>query len=403
LISQFGDRLTQMALIGLVAERAGASAWDLAKLLAFTIFPVFIVGPIAGVYVDRWDRRRTLFICDLLRGLLILLIPFLLMQKPSMLPIYGVVFLTFCFSRFSVPAKMSIIPDLVEKQHLLMANSLMTTTGMIAFVLGCALGGFLVDHIGARGGFVGNAITFFVSGLLVFSMRTDLKIKLDTQKIINTGKEILQLERNVWDDLKDGWLYLASNQEIRFVINMLFVLLAAAGAVYVVIIVFIQQAFGSVTKDLGMLAVTLGAGLFAGAVGYGRWGKRFPPAKVIFFCLVAGGMMMIVFALLVQNIASLFLAAVLTLGLGCIIGPIFIASNTVVHIAADDRMRGKVFSALEIVIHFAFLTAMLASSKLAQFVPPFMILVGVGVVFALVGVFSLSLGKKLAPPSDKMA
>ncbi|MFA5088957.1 MAG: hypothetical protein WC552_08005, partial [Candidatus Omnitrophota bacterium] len=75
-ISQFGDRIYQMALIGLIAERTSGSAVELAKLLSFTIIPVFIVGPIAGVYVDRWDRKKTLFVCDFLRGLLVLTIPF---------------------------------------------------------------------------------------------------------------------------------------------------------------------------------------------------------------------------------------------------------------------------------------------------------------------------------------
>src|SRR5262245_20011945 len=79
LISQFGDRINQMALVGLIAlKNTGnpASPVELAKLLSFTIIPVFIVGPIAGVYVDRWDRRTTLFVCDFMRGLIVLCIAF---------------------------------------------------------------------------------------------------------------------------------------------------------------------------------------------------------------------------------------------------------------------------------------------------------------------------------------
>ena len=128
LISQFGDRIYQMALIGLIAERAPGSAIQLAKLMAFTVIPVFLIGPVAGVYVDRWDRRTTLFVCDFLRGLLVLAMPFIFIHRDSMVPIYIIVFLVFCLSRFYVPAKMSILPDLVSSENLLMANSLMTTT-----------------------------------------------------------------------------------------------------------------------------------------------------------------------------------------------------------------------------------------------------------------------------------
>src|SRR5882672_8892300 len=97
LISQFGDRVHQMALVGLIAMRNPGSAFELAKLLAFTIIPVFLIGPIAGVYVDRWSRRSTLFICDFIRGLLVLSIAFYFMNLPSIIPLYGMVFCIFAF------------------------------------------------------------------------------------------------------------------------------------------------------------------------------------------------------------------------------------------------------------------------------------------------------------------
>ena len=97
LISQFGDRINQLALVGLVAERAGGSALELAKLISFTILPVFFIQPLAGVWVDRWDRRRTLFVCDIFRGLLVLTIPFIFIHRESMIPIYGIVFFCFLF------------------------------------------------------------------------------------------------------------------------------------------------------------------------------------------------------------------------------------------------------------------------------------------------------------------
>ena len=60
IISNFGDRLNQMALIGLIYARVPGSTMELAKLLSFTIIPVFLVGPIAGIYVDRWNKKYTM-------------------------------------------------------------------------------------------------------------------------------------------------------------------------------------------------------------------------------------------------------------------------------------------------------------------------------------------------------
>jgi len=406
LISQFGDRINQMALVGLIAERAPGSAFDLAKLLSFTIIPVFIVGPVAGAFIDRWDRRKTLFVCDILRGLLVLTIPFIFIYQKSMVPIYIVVFLIFCCSRFYILAKMSIIPDLVPAENLLMANSLITTTGMIAFVLGVALGGVLVEQLGSRGGFIADGVTFFISGLLIISIAKDFCLRLNSAHFIKKGREIINLEKSVIAEMKEGLSYLFRQQDIRFVMGMFFTLLAAAGAIYVVIIVFIQQTFASITRDLSILAVSLGVGLFLGALAYGKWGRKFAWYRTIFVCLVGGGLMMTTFAVIVYYHTNIFIASALSMGLGLIIGPIFIASNTIVHLVSDADMRGKVFSALEIVMHFAFLVAMLVSALLAEHIDRIWILVGVGAIFSTIGILGLckySNGRGLAIDRQNMA
>ena len=388
LISQFGDRIHQLALIGFIAERQEGSAMGLAKLLAFTVIPVFIIQPFAGVFVDRWDRKKTLFICDLMRGFLVLLIPFLFMNQNSMIPIYGVVFFVFCFSRFYFPAKMSVLPDIIDEENLFKANSLISTTGMIAFVAGCALGGFLIDRFGSRNGFIIDSGTFFLLGFIVFSV--SLPIRINKEKIVETGKEIIgPIRKSVWKEIKEGFVYSFEHKEIRLIIDMLFVVLSAAGAIYVVMIVFIQQAFNSVTKDLGILAVSLGAGLFAGAIIYGKLGKKFLWYKTIFMCLTGGGAILVCFALLVANYPNIVWVLILTFFWGVVIGPIFIAANTVAHLVSDESMRGKVFSVFEIVIHFAFLLAMFLSSWISQFIAYEWILISVGILIIGVGIIGL--------------
>jgi MFS family permease len=153
IISQVGDRLGQMALIALVSVRPGNSTIAIAKVLFFTIAPVFIIGPLAGVYVDRWDRRRTLYISDTLRAMLMLAIPLFLFNFTVLIPLYAVIFLVFCIGRFFIPAKLSILPELVENKDMLIANSLINITGMIAAILGFGISGILVEWWGAKGGF----------------------------------------------------------------------------------------------------------------------------------------------------------------------------------------------------------------------------------------------------------
>jgi MFS family permease len=389
LISQFGDRVYQMALVGLMAVRNPGSVMEMAKLLSFTIIPVFIVGPIAGVYIDRWDRRRTLFVCDFIRGVLVLLAAFWLTHLSVIWPMYVVVFIIFSFSRFYVPAKLSFIPEMVHEEDLHIANSLATTTGMIALVLGALLGGLIVEYTGSFGGFVWDAMCYFLSGALVFSIAT-LRRKLpDRNAIIAGTKEMLQSEKTVWQEIMNGIRYIRSQREIRYIFWMMAVLFAAAGAIYVVIIVFIQHAFHSVTKDLGFLAVPLGLGLFLGSLAYGRWGSKVAAFKVIFWSLIMGGIMVMLFAAMVETTHDRLVALGLSLILGFVVGPVVIATNTVVNKVCAMEMSGKVFAALEFVMYLAFLLAMLLSSFLSEYIARLWILITVGGIFMLVGIIGL--------------
>ncbi len=395
LISQFGDRVNQMAVIGLAAERFGASTSGLAKLLAFTIIPVFIVQPFAGAYVDRWDKRTTLFVCDMVRGIIVLFIVIALYDQKAIMPIYIALFFSFGLSRFHVPAKMSIIPEIVPEDKIIEANSLVSITGMIAFILGVALGGFLIEEFGARYGFLFDAITFFVSATLLLSIQLRKHLTLSRENFRRTRDVVFGAPKSIFNEIYQGFSYLLARQELRVVIAMLFVLLAAAGSVYVVIIVFIEKAFSSVTKDLSILGISLGIGLFLGALCYGQLGKKSNAFDVIFFCLTLGGLMLTVFAWLIHLHPNISMAMLLAMVLGIVIGPTFIASNAITHIVSDEAMRGKVFSAIEIVIHFSFLLAMLLSSYISNFVAEYWILCGVGVLVACVGLTGFLKSSKL--------
>lgn len=386
IISQFGDRLDQMALIALVHKYAPGSTTQMAKIMAFTIIPVFLIGPIAGVYVDRWDRRRTLVFCDLIRGLLIFLIPLWLMRLQSLIPIYIVVFMAFSVARFYVPAKMSIIPDLVGSEDLLLANSLVNTTGMVAAMFGFGLGGVLVGIVGAQGGFVIDAVSFLVSGAMIFFLSPKL-IRIGKKKSLAVvGREIADvIRKSAFQEMKEALVFLKKDPRMISCFSILFFLWAALGAIYVVSIVFVQQAFGSVTKELGLLVVALGAGMFAGSLTYGRLGYRNNRFKAIFACIFAAGVILSCFVLATMQAPRLFIALPLALALGLAVSPIMVISNTLIHEFTDNSMRGKVFSSLEIIVHFAFLLSMLIAAPIADRLGAVTILLAVSFILAIIG------------------
>jgi len=394
IISQLGDRLGQMALIAFVYLRSPGSTMDMAKVLSFTIIPVFLIGPIAGVYVDRWDRRRTMYVCDLLRALLVFTIPFFLFYYRSIVPIYIIIFLVFSIGRFFVPAKLSIVPDLVEKKDLLIANSLVNITGMLAAVLGFGISGVLVEWVGAKSGFYLNALSFLISGLLIFFIVS----KFDSSAIglRELSREIVEsIRKSVLQEIKDGILYFLRKKDIRLTASIMFILWSALGAVYTVMIVFVQDVLNSATKDLGLLVMFLGIGLFTGSVVYGRFGQRLSHYKIIFSSLALSGVMLIIFTLTINRYPCFLTAASLAFILGNTVSPIMIASNTIIHKASDNEMMGKVFSSLEIVMHLGFLLFMFISSLLAEKIPHTSILIVVGCIFSIVGIVNIIIKRRI--------
>jgi MFS family permease len=364
IISQVGDRLGQMALIGFVSLNMQGSSIEIAKALFFTILPVFLIGPLAGVYVDRWDRRKTLYICDFLRAILVLIIPLFLISSKTRFLVYLLIFLIFCIGRFFIPAKLAIVVDLVEKKDLLLANSLINTTGMIAAILGFGLGGILVEWFGPKGGFYLDSLSFLISAFFIFligkTAGNPIKIKELAFEIVNVVK------KSIWQELKEGFVYFFKNRYIRFTTWVMFVLWSALGSVYVVLIVFIQKTLGSITKDLGILITFLGTGLFLGSLLYGKFGQRISHYKAIFISLILSGIFLSFFGLSLSFRPSFYLAGLLTFILGLVVSPIMIVSYTLIHKISQDSMMGKTFSSLEMVMHLAFILFMFISSFLLR-------------------------------------
>ena len=208
--------------------------------------------------------------------------------------------------------------------------------------------------------------------------------------MLSTGKEMFTaIKKSVFVEVKEGIDYIVSQKDILFIVYIMTILFMAAGSIYVVIIVFVQETFKTVTKDLGYLAVALGVGLFLGSVAYAQWGKKVSRFQSIFFCLILGGIMMAVFAFVVATSQNRWVGMALAGILGFVVGPIVIASNTIVHFVCSAEMRGKVFASLEVVMHLAFLLAMFSSSFLSRHVGRMWILIGVGIVFCIVGLIGL--------------
>jgi len=307
-----------------------------------------------------------------------------------MVPIYILVFIIFSITRFFLPSKLSIIPDIVKKDKLLLANSLTSTTRMIATIIGFGFGGMIVAWFGAKGGFYIDSITYFVSALMVSFVALRLKESVRAPGPTPTEKfSKILLKKTVVGDIKDGLLYLRGHRDIRMVANTLFLMMAGVGSLYIIIIVFVQEVLHSSTEHLGLLAMFLGIGLFLGSLLYGRFGTRLCKKKVINFGLFVTGLAVCTFSIGLISYPNFFTAAFLTTLIGIFASPIIVSSNTLLHEVMADGMRGRIFSSLEIIMHIGFLVFMVLTSLVAEWVRKELILVAIGTTFSLIGLVKL--------------
>lgn len=396
-MSGFGERLNQMALIALVYKRAPGSTFELAKLLFFVVIPVFVIGPIAGVYIDRWDRKRVLVISDILRGILVLLIPFFILFFKSFIPVYISVFLIFSITRFFFISRMAIIPDIVPRDMLLVANTLSDTARMIVAFIGIGVAGLIIERVGAIKGFYINSLTYFISALFITNMVVKKIISQFKEGILKAREEIKRvIRKSVWHEIKEGIRFIVEHKEMKFVTADFFFLMAGTGAVSCVIIVFIQEAFGSVTKDLSILFMFLGLGALCGTVLYGRFGQRLRKEKVISICMLLSGLFVMLFAVIAKLTSCLWLSCAVIFISGVLMGPIVVSLNTMIHEVMPQATRGSIFSSLEAVINLGFLTFMLLAAFFAEYIEKVWILIFCGALLFLWGMLRSFAGLKKA-------
>ena len=139
LVSLFGDRLHQLALVALVGEATQNGAFAVAMVFVAATVPNLVFGPLAGALVDRWDQKRVMIASDLLRAAIVLLIP--VAATADVLLVYPLVFALTTVSIFFRPARTAVIPRIVKDDELVAANSAIWLGDSLADVAGLPAGG----------------------------------------------------------------------------------------------------------------------------------------------------------------------------------------------------------------------------------------------------------------------
>src|SRR5512135_3717967 len=161
LVSTIGSALTSLAASILVYRSTGGSALSVGLMLMATAAPSLLVGLIAGVFVDRYDRRRIMITADLLRAVLVFLIP--LLVPSSIVWLYVLVMLTSTVGQFFDPAYESVLPEVAKDEELAAANSLMAISAFGSTAIGFAASGLIAARYPIEYAFYLDAVSFLFS------------------------------------------------------------------------------------------------------------------------------------------------------------------------------------------------------------------------------------------------
>ena len=164
--SDFGDNLTALSLLIMIQRLTGSTVAIAGLMIAITL-PALVFGVVAGVYVDRIDRRRTMIVSDVVRGLVVL--SFIFIDSPDMVPlIYAIAFVQASIGTLFGPARSALTPRIVGEEKLLAANSVTQTSRIVFNLLGTTAAGILASvSSGFAPAFIVDSLTFLVSALLI--------------------------------------------------------------------------------------------------------------------------------------------------------------------------------------------------------------------------------------------
>lgn len=395
MVSQFASRLMHIALIGIVYKIAPGSTIQLAKIFFFTAIPTFLISPVAGVCVDRFNKKHVLITADIVRSLTVLIIPLFFLRDTSLVPIYCVVFIVFTSACFFLPAKLSIIPELVRKETLLIANSFAMASWTVAGIIGFTVGAFLIEFSGLKFGLYLNSLIYFTSAIILSFLFVHKKPSAHKLSLKEMEKDLENaIKKSFLYDLKEGIVYLISHKDASFVVGIFFAFMSVAGALYVVMIVFIQELTRSVTRSIGVFGVFLFLGFLIGSYLYGRAGHIFSRVKAIFLSFILSGFFIVLFAFALRTTGLFWLGSVFIFLLGISISPVATSGNTIIHETIDEGMRGRVFSLMGIIMNGGFILFMFLSSILAEHVDRMWIILACGFILSFVGVIGYVFSKR---------
>jgi len=335
-ISQLGDWFNAVAVFALLLDLTG-SATAVAWMMIVQFLPVAIVGPLAGVVVDRVDRRRLMIGTDIMRGCLILGLLFI-QRRDQVWIAYVVMAFIVGAQAFFEPARTATIPNVTSADELLPANALSSATWSAMLAIGASVGGVVTAVAGRNVAFVANAASFFASAFFIARTHYD-----STPPAISRPTGLLALAGI--SDLIEGLRYVRQRSHVA-ALMLVKAGWGLAGGVLLLLTIFGERVFpigGGSAGGIGVLYGARGVGAGLGPIAL-RWILGTEPRRLrraigpAFF--VVG-----VFYVALSGAPNLWVAALCVLCAHFGGSILWVFSTVLLQLEVPDRFRGRVFAA----------------------------------------------------------
>jgi MFS family permease len=385
-----------MVLFGLTVQvySLTSSSTSVSILLLTFLVPAVVFGAVAGVFVDRYDRRLILVATNLSRGLGFLALAFV----PDQLAlIYVVTILVGSLTTFFAPAEASMIPLLVRRDQLMAANGLFIFALQASFVAGFAILGPIAQNL------VGTPVLVFIVAVL-YGVAGALCWTLPSAPPIEAGKDTIQFaERAIGataSQLGEGLRYIRDHHNIFWSLTYLAITASLIGVIGVLGPDFAVRVLGLAEQDFVVVVLPLAVGLVAGVILLNAYGKYLPRKRMIEAGMIALAISLAMLGL-AQRIEWLndgggaisLLTVVIAVAFVAGICYTFVAvpAQTSLQEELPSDVRGRVFGVLNMLVSLGSLLPIIIAGPVADLFGPSFVIVVSALIVGAVGVTSIFL------------
>ncbi|MCY3412118.1 MAG: MFS transporter [Candidatus Heimdallarchaeota archaeon] len=384
-ISDIGSYFTFIAMMFLaleITEPLGEelSTQKVSLIIVVMAIPSIVLGPFAGAIVDRFDRKKMMYSMDIIGALASAGLVYVALFSQNINHIYAFAIFSSVVRLFFYPARGASIPKVINNpQDLVSANGFIQIFAQASRVIGPAIAGFVINWLGLASAFIIDGISFFISALLIFSIKTDLRPEV--QGIMSV--------KQVMVDMKYGFEIVIKDRTLMFIVSFFSLIILVVGAIDPLFTPYLNFEFGMGEKEFGtIMSVSAISGLLASLIITARGDIKNKLPFIVSAAFIIGS------SLIILGLAPFLPLPMLWLYVGMavvgVINVIFsIPLSALLQTIVPSKDLGKVNGLMGMAISMFQMVGAGIAAVIAGYITISVIYSGIGIITMIIGVFFL--------------